>query len=61
MKGIEKILKTLEGLKETIFTKYKVSKIGVFSSYIKGEQQDMSDIDILVDFLEGNFRYNYDP
>ena len=53
MKDIEKILKTLEGLKETIFTKYKVSKIGVFGSYIKGEQQEMSDIDILVDFLEG--------
>ncbi len=53
MKQIEKILKILEDLKETIFIKYKVKKIGIFGSYIREEQQDMSDIDILVDFSEG--------
>lgn len=53
MKEIKKILKTLEDTKEIIYKKYKVKKLGVFGSYIKGEQQDMSDIDILVDFSEG--------
>jgi len=53
MKEIKKILKILEDTKEIIYKKYKVKKLGVFGSYIKSEQQDMSDIDILVDFSEG--------
>ena len=53
MKEIKKILKTLEDTKEIIYKKYKVKKLGVFGSYIKGKQQNLSDIDILVDFSEG--------
>ena len=30
--------------------KFGVSKIGLFGSYVRGEQKDDSDIDLLVDF-----------
>ena len=32
--------------------KYKVKEIGVFGSYVRGEQKKRSDIDILVEFKE---------
>jgi len=54
--------------KETIFTKIKANKseleklgvreIGVFGSYLRNEQSDKSDIDILVDFEPG--KENFD-
>lgn len=52
MKESEKILKTLEELKEGIFVKYKVKKIGLFGSYSREEQRKSSDIDILIDFRD---------
>jgi len=50
MKNKNEILKTLEGLKEKLKGKYKVRSIGVFGSVIRGEQNETSDIDILVEF-----------
>jgi predicted nucleotidyltransferase len=32
--------------------KYKVRKIGLFGSFVRGEQVDRSDIDLIVDFEE---------
>lgn len=32
--------------------KFKVSNIGIFGSFIKGKENDKSDIDILVEFYE---------
>ncbi len=52
MNDSEKILKTLEELKGTICSKYKVRKIGLFGSFLKGEQKESSDVDILVDFSD---------
>lgn len=48
----EEILRTLEQLKEEIVDKYKIEEIGLFGSFIKGEQKENSDIDILVEFRE---------
>jgi len=53
MKTKEEILRTLEQLKEEVRKKYKVKEIGVFGSLIRGEQKEVSDIDILVDFEDG--------
>jgi uncharacterized protein len=50
MKKIEEIKSILENCKQEITEKYKVSEIGIFGSYIKGEQKETSDIDILVEF-----------
>ncbi len=48
----ESILKTLGDHIEEI-RKYGVKKIALFGSYAKGEQIEASDIDILVEFEEG--------
>jgi len=50
---IEEIKRRLAEYKEEIKEKYKVKEIGVFGSYVKGKQQETSDIDILVEFEEG--------
>jgi len=45
------ILKTLSALKPEL-AQYKVKELALFGSFIRGEQNPSSDIDILVDFDE---------
>lgn len=52
-KKLERIIKTLKGLEGKIRTEYKAEVIGLFGSYVRGEQKDTSDVDVLVSFLEG--------
>ncbi len=39
-------------IKEKIQGTYKVKKLGIFGSYVRGEQREDSDVDILVTFEE---------
>ena len=59
MKEIEKILKILRGDMTVLREKYKVKTLGVFGSYVRGEQKRSSDLDILVEFQEpvGLFKF----
>ncbi len=50
MKNFKQIEKKLEELKPTLRERFKVKKIGVFGSYIRGKQKKSSDLDILVEF-----------
>lgn len=50
MKTKEEILKTLAALKPELQSRYKVKEIGVFGSFVRGEQGEASDVDILVEF-----------
>ena len=52
MKQLGEIEKKLKELKPTLRDKYKVETIGVFGSYIRGEQKRESDLDVLVEFSE---------
>lgn len=52
MKSIQKIKGTLEEHKEELRKKYKVKEIGIFGSYVRGEQKGKSDVDILIEFEE---------
>jgi len=54
MRLIEEIKEILEKHKEELHLKYKVREIGVFGSFVRGEQKKRSDIDILVEFDEEN-------
>jgi predicted nucleotidyltransferase len=45
----ENILKTLEENRDTILS-FGVRQIGVFGSYVRREQTESSDLDLLVDF-----------
>lgn len=50
MKTIENIKDIVGDHKEELRQKYKVKEIGIFGSYVRGEQKAVSDVDILVDF-----------
>ena len=52
MRSIEQIKKKLEELKPTLKDQFKVKSIGIFGSYVRGEEGKESDLDILVDFEE---------
>ncbi len=52
MKTIEQIEQQLREIKGNLEEKYKISEIGLFGSYVRGEQQEDSDVDILVEFAK---------
>lgn len=52
MLSSETILKKIEENRQLV-KKCGAKKIGVFGSYVRGEQQSESDIDILVEFQKG--------
>ncbi|NHV06199.1 MAG: nucleotidyltransferase family protein [Thaumarchaeota archaeon] len=52
MKRLEEIKKKLEEIKPSLKEKYGVKKIGVFGSYVRGEEKEESDLDVLVEFEE---------
>ncbi len=59
MAKIELLKKILARHKKELEHKYKVKEIGIFGSYVRGDQKRKSDIDILVEFKEvpGLFKF----
>jgi uncharacterized protein len=49
---IEELKTQLEALKPVLKEQYKVETIGIFGSYVRGEQKKKSDLDVLVEFYE---------
>ncbi len=49
-KSLEDIKKLIRKHKEELKEKYGVKDIGIFGSYVRGEQKERSDVDILIDF-----------
>ncbi len=54
MKTFEDIRKALSKHKRELRQKYNVKEIGIFGSYVRGEQKSKSDVDILVEFEESS-------
>jgi predicted nucleotidyltransferase len=52
MKDLGEIKEALSRQKPLLVENYKVKEIGIFGSYVRGEQENISDIDILVEFSE---------
>ena len=52
MKTLEEIKAILQKQKAHLTAKYKVKEIGIFGSFVRGEQKKNSDLDILVEFCE---------
>jgi len=48
---IEEVIYKLKELKPFLQEKYKVSEIGIFGSFVRGEHREESDLDIIVEFL----------
>ena len=53
MKNLEETKRRLVKLREVIKERYKAEIIGIFGSYVRGEQKEESDIDVLVKFHKG--------
>jgi predicted nucleotidyltransferase len=49
-KKFSDIKRKLEGLKPELMANFKVKYIGVFGSYVRGEEKKGSDLDVLVEF-----------
>ena len=50
MYNTEQILTILKNKKQELAGKYPISELGLFGSYARGDYNEHSDIDILVDF-----------
>ncbi len=59
IKKIDQIIIKLRENMPVLREKYKVKTLGVFGSYVRGEQKKSSDLDILVEFQEpvGLFKF----
>jgi predicted nucleotidyltransferase len=57
--SLDEIKDILSVHKKDLAKRFKVKTIGVFGSYVRGEQNKKSDIDVLVEFIEpiGLFKY----
>ena len=49
MKTIAELEQTLQAQKPYLAEKYGVTEIGIFGSYVRGEQRPDSDLDILIE------------
>lgn len=58
-KELDRIIKTIESLKERIRKEYKAEIVGLFGSYARGKQKEGSDADILVKFFEGATLFDF--
>jgi predicted nucleotidyltransferase len=52
MRNLNDIEEILKKNKPVLEEKHKVRSIGIFGSYVHGEQSEISDVDILVSFRE---------
>jgi uncharacterized protein len=52
MKTLEEIKQWLGQHKPLLQERYKVQELGVFGSYVRQEQTETSDVDVLVEFSE---------
>lgn len=50
MSELDKIKKTLKENKRVLARNFKIKQLGVFGSYVRGDQKKNSDVDILVEF-----------
>lgn len=48
--ALEEIQQQLRQRKELFRQKYRITEIGIFGSYARGEQTESSDVDVLVDY-----------
>ncbi|MBC8204999.1 nucleotidyltransferase family protein [bacterium] len=52
MLKLDEIKQIIDDHRSDIEELYKVNRIGLFGSYVRGEQKDDSDLDVLVSFSE---------
>jgi predicted nucleotidyltransferase len=53
MRKLDDVIDQLRRLEPELRRRYPIREMGVFGSYVRGEQTDNSDLDVLVDLGEG--------
>ena len=59
MKTLEDIRNILKENREEIAREFKAEIVGIFGSYVRSEQKEGSDVDILVRFKEGATLFDF--
>lgn len=59
MKTLDEIKSILRELKSDIEKRYRAELIGIFGSYVRGEQKKRSDLDVLVKFHSGATLFDF--
>jgi predicted nucleotidyltransferase len=54
VKNIDEAKAILKEHKAEVILKYQITEIGIFGSFVRGEQKRRSDVDILVEFDQRN-------
>jgi predicted nucleotidyltransferase len=52
-RGLLSLQENLKKLKPTLSRKFKVKRLGIFGSYVRGRARKSSDVDVLVEFSGG--------
>ncbi len=52
VKDLQEIKEKIEAYKKVLQNKFKIKELGIFGSFVRGEQKKRSDVDILVEFKE---------
>ena len=60
MVGRDEIIQKLQECQEEMRTRFSVQRIGLFGSYLKGDEDEKSDIDLIVDLSEPTFDHYMD-
>lgn len=51
--SVSSLEESLKKLKPTLSRKFKVKRLGIFGSYVRGQARRSSDVDVLVEFSGG--------
>lgn len=60
MLGRDEILQRLQEHQKEMATRFSVRRIGLFGSYLRGNESEKSDIDLIVDLSEPTFDHYMD-
>jgi predicted nucleotidyltransferase len=52
MSSLQEIKQTLESHKRRLFSEYPIKSLAIFGSFVRKEQNESSDLDLLVEFSE---------
>ncbi|ABO34939.1 DNA polymerase, beta domain protein region [Methanococcus maripaludis C5] len=58
MKTLSEFKTILHENRDLLIKKYKVKTLGIFGSYVRNEQNETSDIDVLVEFQENSINFD---
>jgi uncharacterized protein len=53
MRTLDEVIVSLRRIQPDLRRRYPIRRLGIFGSYVRGEQTEASDLDVIVDLDEG--------